>query len=143
MGLIQALHIGPWWEHGGLDGGLLLIQHAIIYTNTPASNTFICTHPSLVSTTTTCFTHTSSPSATAASTALLAKDAAALPAGTTTAKPTTVVVEVEVAVVSSVPLSPYEFQNGSAGDVAIEAAAVHSQNRKFAIRNREWLDYVC
>ena len=52
-------------------------------------------------------------------------------------------VEVEVAVVSSVPLSPYEFQNGSAGDVAIEAAAVHSQNRKFAIRNREWLDYVC
>ena len=122
---------------------MLLIQHAIIYTNTPASNTFICTHPSLVSTTTTCFTHTSSPSATAASTALLAKDAAAVPAGTTTAKPTTVVVEVEVAVVSSVPLSPYEFQNGSAGDVAVEAAAVHSQNRKFTIRNREWLDYVC
>ena len=143
MGLIQALHIGPLWEHGGLDGGLLLIQHAIIYTNTPASNTFICTHPRLVSTTTTCFTHTSSPSATAASTALLAKDAAAVPAGTTTAKPTTVVVEVEVAVVSSVPLSPYEFQNGSAGDVAVEAAAVHSQNRKFTIRNREWLDYVC
>ena len=94
---------------------MLLIQHAAIYTNTPASNTFICTHPSLVSTTTTCFTHTSPPSATAASTALLAKDAAAVPAGTTTAKPTTVVVEVEVAVVSSVPLSPYEFQNGSAG----------------------------
>ena len=107
MGLIQALHIGPLWEHGGLDGGLLLIQHAIIYTNTPASNTFICTHPSLVSTTTTCFTHTSSPSTTAASTALLAKDAAAVPAGTTTAKPTTVVVEVEVAVVAiiSAPLT--------------------------------------
>ena len=122
---------------------MLLIQHAIIYTNTPASNTFICTHPSLVSTTTTCFTHTSSPSATAASTALLAKDAAAVPAGTTTAKPTTVVVEVEVAVVSSVPLSLYEFQNGSAGGLAVEAAAVHSQNRKFTIRNREWLDYVC
>ena len=122
---------------------MLLIQHAIIYTNTPASNTFICTHPSLVSTTTTCLTHTSSPSATAASTALLAKDAAAVPAGTTTAKPTTVVVEVEVAVVSSVPLSPYEFQNGSAGDVAVEAAAVHSQNCNFTIRNREWLDYVC
>ena len=122
---------------------MLLIQHTIIYTNTPASNTFICTHPSLVTTTTTCFTHISSPSTTVASTALLAKDAAAVPAGTTTAKPTTVVVEVEVAVVSSVPLSPYEFQNGSAGNVAVEAAAVHSQNRKFTIRNREWLDYVC
>jgi hypothetical protein len=54
------------------------------------------------------------------------------------------VVEVEVAVVSSVPLSPCEFQNGIAqGDLAAEAAAVHRQNRKFTIRIREWLDYVC
>ena len=45
-----------------------------------------------------------------------------------------------MAVVSSVPLSPYEFQNGSAGDVAVEAAAVHSQNRKFTTRNREIQD---
>ena len=122
---------------------MFLISACYHLHNTPASNSFIYTHPSLVSTTT-CFTHTSAnTSATAASTALLAKDAAVVPVGTTTAKPTTVVVEVEVAVVSSVPLSPYEFQNGSAGDVAVEAAAVHSQNRKFAIRNREWLDYVC
>jgi hypothetical protein len=106
-----------------------------------ASDSFIYTHPSLVSTTT-CFTHTSAKtSATAASTALLAEDAAAVPVGTTTAKPTTVVVEVEVAVVSSVPLSPHEFQNGIAqGGVAVEAAEVHRQNRLFTIRNRDWVD---
>ena len=113
--LIQGLlHIGTlvgtwraWWW---------VASHTACYHlhNTPASNSFIYTHPSLVSTTT-CFIHTSAKtSATAASTALLAKDAAAVPVGIATAKPTTVVVEVEVAVVSSVPLSPYEFQNGIA-----------------------------
>ena len=61
------------------------------------------THPSLVSTTT-CVTHTSAN--TAASTALLAKDAAAVPVGATSAKSMTLVVEVAVVATATIISAP-------------------------------------